>query len=148
VREHTGRIWNVSFSPDGQTIATASADKTIKLWRLDGKVITTLSGHTAAALGVSFSLDGQIIATASSDRTIKLWRRDGTLITTLSGHQADVNSVTFSPDGKLLVSAGADGSVLLWNVSDLSLKGMVAKGCSQMRDYLKTHPNVSPDLCN
>ncbi|OKH58690.1 hypothetical protein NIES2130_13455 [Scytonema sp. HK-05] len=145
---HTGRIWNVSFSPDGQTIATASADKTIKLWKLDGKLITTLNDHTAAVLGVSFSPDGQTIATASSDRTIKLWRRDGTLITTLSGHQSDVNSVSFSPDGKLLVSAGADGVVLLWNVSDLSLKGMVAKGCSQIHDYLKTHPNVSPHLCN
>lgn len=148
LRGHTGRIWNVSFSPDGQTIATASADKTIKLWSLDAKVIKTLNGHTAAVLDVSFSPDGQTIATASSDRTIKLWQRDGTLITTLSGHQADVNSVSYSPDGKLLVSAGADGAVLLWNVSDLSLKGLVAKGCNQIRDYLKTHPNVSPHLCN
>jgi WD40 repeat protein/energy-coupling factor transporter ATP-binding protein EcfA2 len=148
LREHTGRIWNVSFSSDGQTIATASADKTAKLWSLDGKVITTLNGHTAAVLDISFSPDGQTIATASSDRTLKLWQRDGTLITTLNGHQADVNSVNFSPDGKLLVSAGADGAVLLWNVSDLSLKGLVAKGCNQIRDYLKTHPNVSPHLCN
>jgi WD40 repeat protein len=99
-------------------------------------------------LDVSFSPDGQTIATASSDRTIKLWQRDGTLITTLSGHQADVNSVSFSPDGKLLVSAGADGAVLLWNASDLSLKGLLAKGCSQIGNYLKTHPNVSHNLCN
>jgi WD40 repeat protein len=129
-------------------IATASADKTVKLWSLDGNIIKTLRGHIATVLDVTFSPDGQTIATASSDRTIKLWRRDGTLITTLSGHQADVNSVSFSPDGKLLVSAGADGVVLLWDVSELSLKGLVAKGCSQIRDYLKTHPNVSPDLCN
>jgi WD40 repeat protein len=148
LRGHTGRVWSVSFSPDGQTIATASADKTINFWSLDGKLIKTLKEHTAAVLDVAFSPDGQTIATASSDRTIKLWQRDGTLITTLTGHQSDVNAVSFSANGKWLVSAGIDGVVLLWNVSDLSLKGLLAKGCSQMNDYFKTHPNASQDFCN
>ncbi|MDF5715823.1 MAG: hypothetical protein PUP93_18550 [Rhizonema sp. NSF051] len=145
---HTGTVESANFSPDGQTLATASDDSTVKLWSLDGNVITTLRGHTATVLDVSFSPDGQTIATASSDDTIKLWQRDGTLITTLSGHQSGVNTVSFSPNSKFLASAGTDGFVLLWNVSDLNLKGLVAKGCSQIHDYLKTHPNDSHDLCN
>ncbi|MDF5723664.1 MAG: hypothetical protein PUP91_25005 [Rhizonema sp. PD37] len=148
LRGHTNRVWQASFSPDGQTIASASSDQTIKLWSLDGNAIATLKGHTAGVLGLSFSPDGQMIASASSDRTIKLWRRDGTLITTLRGHQVDVNAVSFSLDGKWLASADLDGSVLLWNVSDLSLRGLLKRGCSEIRDYLKTQPNPSYHFCN
>ncbi|AFY66271.1 CHAT domain-containing protein [Geitlerinema sp. PCC 7407] len=147
-REHTNPVRHVSFSPNGQIIASASSDESIKLWSLDGKVIATLRGHTAAVLEVSFSPDGQTIASASSDRTIKLWRRDGTLITTLIGHQADVNAVSFSPDNQWLASADLNGVVLLWKVSNLNLKELLEKGCSQIRDYLKTQPNSSHHFCN
>ncbi|KOP27268.1 hypothetical protein AMR41_06940 [Hapalosiphon sp. MRB220] len=149
IKGHTGQIWNVSFSPDGKTIATASSDNTAKLWNLEGKLIATLDKHTAAVLGVNFSSDGKIIATASSDRTIKLWRQDGTLITTLIGHQSEVNDVNFSPtNDQLLASAGLDGVVLLWDLSDMNLKGLQEKGCTHVRDYLKTHPNISHNFCN
>ncbi|BAY22659.1 WD-40 repeat protein [Calothrix sp. NIES-2100] len=146
--KHDGTIWNVNFSQDGKTIVTASSDRTAKLWTLEGKAIATLKGHTATVLDASISPNGEIIATASSDRTIKLWRRDGSLIMTLIGHQSDVNRVSFSEDGKSLISAGKDGIVLLWNVSNLSLQGLRQQGCKQIRDYLQTHPSVSPNLCN
>ncbi|KAB8320721.1 hypothetical protein SD81_003950 [Tolypothrix campylonemoides VB511288] len=148
LKGHTSEIKSVGFSPDGQTIVTASGDKTIKLWQRDGTLIKTLSEHTALVLHASFSPDGQMIASASSDGTIKLWQRDGTLITTLIGHQTGVGAVSFSPDSKWLASAGADKVVLLWNVSDLSLKGLLKKGCSQVRDYLKIRSNTSNNLCN
>jgi WD40 repeat protein len=63
----------VSFSPTGQTLASASADGTIKLWSLEGKELQTLQGHSAEVYSVSFSPDGQTLASASDDGTVILW---------------------------------------------------------------------------
>ncbi len=111
---HTAYVYSVSFSPDGQTIASGSLDNTIKLWKRDGTLITTLNGHNESVLSVSFSPDGQTIASGSADKTIKLWKRDGTLITTLSGHNAFVSSVSFSPDGQTIASGSLDKTIKLW----------------------------------
>ncbi|BAZ28380.1 WD-40 repeat protein [Cylindrospermum sp. NIES-4074] len=114
---HSRYVTSVVFSPDGKTLASASGDKTIKLWNRDtGKEITTLSGHSDSVNSVVFSPDGKTLASASADNTIKLWNRDtGKEITTLSGHSSSVNSVVFSPDGKTLASASWDNTIKLWN---------------------------------
>ncbi|WP_414573464.1 WD40 repeat domain-containing protein, partial [Nostoc sp. CCY 9925] len=62
-----------AFSPDGQTIASASHDNTVKLWNRNGQVLQTLQGHSSEVWGVAFSPDGQTIASASHDNTVKLW---------------------------------------------------------------------------
>jgi WD40 repeat protein len=73
-------VQSVSFSPDGQILATASYDYTVKLWRSDGSLIATLQGHTQPVMSVSFSPDGQMIASGSQDGTVRLWDRNGKLI--------------------------------------------------------------------
>ncbi len=115
---HKGGVHCLSFSPDGQTIATASADNTVKLWKRDGTLLDTMQGHSAAVYGVSFSPDNQMIATASADQTVRLWKLDGTsfkLLRTLTGHKAVVTNVSFSPDGQTLASASWDRSIILWD---------------------------------
>jgi WD40 repeat protein/energy-coupling factor transporter ATP-binding protein EcfA2 len=144
---HKNVIRYVGFSPDGTTIVTASEDKTIKLWPRDGTSITTLP-HTAKVLRASISPDGEMIASANSDGTIKLWQRNGTLITTLSGHKNGVYAVSFSPDSKWLVSGGEDKNVLLWDLSDISLGGLMERGCAHIRNYLQTQSQSKKKLCD
>ncbi|HAG83030.1 MAG TPA: hypothetical protein DCL61_18175, partial [Cyanobacteria bacterium UBA12227] len=84
--------------PDGKTIATASEDSTVKLWRLDGTLIVTLkdqtlkdTAHESGISDVEFSPDGKTIATARWDSTVKLWDLKGKLLHTLKGE--DISGV-------------------------------------------------------
>ncbi|MBD2290667.1 TIR domain-containing protein [Microcystis wesenbergii FACHB-1317] len=115
---HYGDVLGVKFSPDGEMIASASADNRIKLWKRNGSLLATLGekrgGHKGSVNAVAFSPDGQLLASASVDNTIKLWQRDGTLEKTIQGDKDGVNAVAFSPDGQLIASGGNDKTVKLW----------------------------------
>ena len=113
---HSGSVWSVALSSDGQTLVSGSEDKTIKIWNLNtGQVSRTLLGHSDAVRSVTLSPDGQILASASGDKTIKLWNLHGQ-IRTLSGHSGPVWSVAINPDGQTLVSGSEDGTVKIWNL--------------------------------
>ena len=112
---HKAAVLGVDISHNSEFIASASVDKTIKLWRRDGTEIATLKGHQAIVRSVKFSPDGEFIASGSDDGTVKLWQRNGTLLKTFQGHTAGIWTVAFSPDGQTIASASADKTVKLWN---------------------------------
>jgi len=112
---HQDVVNSISYSPDGQLIASASSDNTIKIWQSRGKLVETISGHQDSVIDVAFNPQGDLLASASEDNTIKLWNLQGELQTTLSGHRGSVHRVVYSPQGDLLASASGDRTVRLWS---------------------------------
>ncbi|MEG4148854.1 WD40 domain-containing protein [Microcoleus sp. Pol12B5] len=129
LKGHTNNISQVAIAPNNQIIASASKDKTVKLWSTEGKLLRTLTGHTDEVNSVAFSPDSQTIASASKDQTIKLWNVDGQMIRTLTGHTDRVMNVAYAPAGYanspseyLIASASADKTVKLWKLDGTLVK--------------------------
>lgn len=121
---HQDSIWAVSFSGDGELIASGGNDKTVKVWRRDGSVVATLAGHTESVTRVAWSPNSKVLASASRDKTVKLWDlKTGLpqLEKTLIGHKDFVFGVAFSPDGNLIATASKDKTVKLWDKEGVEL---------------------------
>jgi len=117
LKGQTGWVSSVAFRPDGQRLASASWDQTVKVWdTTTGQESLTLKGHTHWVTSVAFRPDGQRLATASGDKTVKVWdATTGQESLTLKGHTQAVWSVTFRPDGQRLASASADKTIKVWD---------------------------------
>ncbi|GAM52755.1 hypothetical protein EBME_1218 [bacterium endosymbiont of Mortierella elongata FMR23-6] len=128
---HTSAVMSVSFSPDGNLLASGSNDRTVRLWSVkSGETLYTFEGHGSLVDSVAFSLpDGQFLASGSADRTVRLWRVESRQESpALGGHHGQVDNVAFSPNGNFLASGSYDKTIKLWNVEN-----------GKMLDTLKGH---------
>jgi WD40 repeat protein len=127
---HTANLLYLTFSPDGNLLASASEDQTVRLWdTATGKEIRAFKGHSDGVTCVAFSPDGKRLTSCSRDKTVRVWETaTGKNLFTMKGHTTWVMSVAFSPDGKRLASGSWDETLRVWDA-----------GTGQAASVLKGH---------
>ncbi len=127
---HRNDVSSISFSSDGNTLASGGDDKTIRVWDLatgEEKLLLSdpqwhqiLSGGFGFVSQLSFSPDGRILASGISEGVIYLWDIDtGEQTKILKGHTGYMRKLTFTKEMKTLMSHSSDGTVLIWDISSI-----------------------------
>ncbi len=151
---HDNHINSVVFSPDGKIFASASDDKTIKLWNPDGRLIETLKGHPEEVWSLDFNQDGTRLASIDKNGIVKLWNIDIKDKKQIKNIPFDIPyepntqkfglayNVKFTPDGKFLATAGGDEKIKIWQLDGtLYNKPLEEKENTIVRDISFTRDN-------
>jgi len=133
LKGHTGPVLNLAFTPDGQRLASTSADGSARIWTVPSDTDLreakapdqvkaanplTLSGHKGAVSALAITPDGQTLITGGDDATVRLWNlSDGAPARTIEGHSAPVLALAVSPDGHSLLSGSADKLARLFDLA-------------------------------
>jgi WD40 repeat protein len=122
VHAHRGEpVSALAFSPDGEWLASASFDRTVKLSNSKtGEILHSFDLHTGNVECVAFSPDGRRLASGGEDKTVRVWdATTGREVLGLRGHADRCGCVAFSPDGRRLASASQDKTIRIWDATPL-----------------------------
>jgi WD40 repeat protein len=108
-------IERLAVSPDGERIAGAMTDRTIRVWDVHGGLVAILRGHSDLVLDVAFSPDGTELASASYDKTVRIWQLATKRHRVLRGDAGAVSRVMWR-GADHLVTASYDGTLRVWPV--------------------------------
>ncbi|CAO3570891.1 unnamed protein product [Mortierella alpina] len=119
---HEDRIHDLQYSATGDLIASASADRTAKIWDAEsGVCLHTIQTNQSGFLHLAFSPKGDRLVLATADGSPCVWDiRSETLRRCFDGHEGAVNCVVFSPNNRLLASGSDDTAVCLWDLTTRS----------------------------
>lgn len=121
---HDNYVLALAFGMDGQTLASAGMDASIRLWSApDWRLLGTLTGHTHSVNSLTVSPNGQTLASTSTDATVRLWSfPDGVALHVLQDRKKTVTAAEFSPDGRWLAAGSYGGRVSVWNLPGEGLR--------------------------
>jgi WD40 repeat protein len=141
---HSGAVYAVAFRPDGQRMATASFDRTIKVWDAHtGRILRTLTGHSDKVLALAYSADGKQLASAGRDGLVRLWDPvSGKPRACLNSRNQCVQGIAFTPDGQRLLACGEKGIAETWQLDEQKVERSLRVEPSPMPLYAVA---VSPD---
>ncbi len=139
---HTRDILDIRFNNKSDLMATASADRTIKLWKMpEGELVLTLEGHTGTVTSIRFAEDDKYLISASEDMTIRKWDlATGKEVFSKKEHTKPLRALDVSSDGKWIASGGGDMQLVIYNMVD----GSVAKKIAAHENWIRTLA-FSPD---
>ncbi|MCT7952147.1 AAA-like domain-containing protein [Ancylothrix sp. C2] len=115
LKGHQGAVNCVSFSPQGDYIATASNDGTAILWDLSGKKCVELKNHQGSVPALAFNNTQNLVITGCENGIVRVWDLAGKLLTQFKAHPRRITSLNFSSCGKLIATASEDGTAKVWD---------------------------------
>lgn len=125
LKGHADRITGLAFSVDGSLLASASADKTVRIWSTNSWGANVLTGSNSPINCVSFSQDGRRLAGGCADGSIVVWDLvKGTRLGIVRGHSDSVLSAVFLRDTNWLATTSADRATIIWSVQDNLREGL------------------------
>jgi WD40 repeat protein len=110
---HRAAVIAVAFRPDGEQLASASFDHTLRVWdAATGDLVCCCRGHHDKVTALAYHPEGSLLASAGLDHSLRLWNAaTGRRVLTLATGERAVQALCFSPDGRHLLAAGDSGAV-------------------------------------
>ncbi len=131
---HGDKQESICFTPDGNRLASASVDRTVRIWEVaSGRCLATLQTG-AKAFAVAFSPDGTRLVAGLADGSIVVWDAHRfQIIVRLRGHSWYVRALAFNPDGSRLVSASGDNTLRIWETTPLRKRLVARQEANKLR---------------
>ncbi|XP_053989207.1 coatomer subunit beta' isoform X1 [Hylaeus anthracinus] len=124
---HTHYVMQIVFNPkDNNTFASASLDRTVKVWQLGSSTANfTLEGHEKGVNCVDYYHGGDkpYLISGADDKYVKIWDyQNKTCVQTLEGHTQNISAVCFHPELPIILTGSEDGTVRIWHAGTYRLE--------------------------